>query len=100
MVPLMNFCRRNWELEREPAPVSSSPMTTGNFFLLGKLDVFGRHPAKIVDEVAALRCVPPTERLHFQAEGDQGSLSLFDLGLHAAVCEREGQRAVEQDFHG
>jgi hypothetical protein len=53
-----------------------------------------------MDQIPALTVIPPAKRFHFQPEGEQGGPGLFDLGLHSAMCEREGQRTVKQDLHG
>ena len=52
-----------------------------------------------MDQVAALPVVPPTQPFHLQPGVFQGLPGHLDLGLRAAVRERERQGVVDENFH-
>ena len=62
-------------------------------------DLLHRRDTEMMHQIAALPGVPPTERFDFETERDQGGLDLFNLNLHSAMRQREGQRTVEKNFH-
>jgi hypothetical protein len=66
---------------------------------MGERDVIGGGPAGKVDELAALRGVPPTDEIRFDAGLFQGRLGLEKLLLKAAMGQGKRQLMVEQDFH-
>ena len=70
-----------------------------DFFLVGKVNLIGGHPAKIMDEVAALVFIPPAQRFDRDANLRERRHRLLDLDGLAAMRQRERQRAVHQDFH-
>ncbi len=63
------------------------------------MNVVQRRDSEIMDQIALLRVVPPAHRFHLQADGLQCRLGLFNMGLHSAVRQREGEAVVKKDFH-
>jgi hypothetical protein len=57
------------------------------------------HPAKIVDQVTVLLGVPPPQWLDLHPVGPESRHRVLHLNLLSAMCQVEGQSAVEQDFH-
>jgi len=66
---------------------------------MGQFNLHGGHPAQIMDDVARLPVIPPTEGFNFHADGLERSDGLFNLGLHSAMRQREREVAVKKDFH-
>ena len=59
-------------------------------FLVRQADVFGRHPAKTVNDVAALAGVPPAQRFGVHPNAIQGGQRLLDLDLCSASASAKG----------
>jgi hypothetical protein len=66
---------------------------------VGKGDVIGGRPSDKMDDVAALRGVPPANVVRLDAGLLQGRLRLEKLLLKAPVCQGKRRVMVEQDFH-
>jgi hypothetical protein len=63
------------------------------------MDVLRQRPTKVVDKIAALRIIPPSQEFHLYVESFEGSFSLLNLDLEPTVGQSERPRVVEQDFH-
>ena len=63
-------------------------MISGIPLLLRVLDVIERGDAEIMNQIAVLPVIPPTQRVP-PVKRAQGGLGLFDLGLHTPMCQCE-----------
>ena len=66
---------------------------------VGKGDVVAGGPAGEMDDVAALRVIPPADVIRFNAGLLQRGLGLEELPFKAAMGQGKRQVMVEQDFH-
>ena len=52
-----------------------------------------------MNKIAALLIIPPSEVVDLHAPLLKRHFGLFDLNLHAAVCQRERHPVIEKDSH-
>lgn len=58
-----------------------------------------RWQSKKMDDVAALRGIPPPQKLDFNARLLEGTFGRLDLNLKSPMREQKGTGMIEENFH-